>query len=161
MDLWEHPQAGVDTLVIMASRAEVESGDISNSLATLEKLLEPSNIRKLKGRLIFGIKGYEDDPRDLWEIPEVRSWMQDLDKNFPYWFFFMDLGPNSTLSFIVFSLCKYAKVPGGKLIPPAELQQFLVSHFVPLNVLSNKIGETQEENDKRSKEITAFFFPDN
>ena len=97
MELWENPQARVDALELMASRAEVTSGDISGALASLEKLLNPDNAKRLKGRLIFGIRGYEDDPQDLWEFAEVRAWMHDLDEKFPYWFYFMDLGPNSTL----------------------------------------------------------------
>lgn len=160
MEAWEHPDARVDNLVVMASRGEVETGDISGALRSLEKLLDPKSARKLKGCLIFGVRGYEDDPRDLWEIPDVRAWMQELDKQFPYWFYFMDLGQNSTLAFVAFSLCKFANVPSGKHIPPQELQQFLISHFGAMNGLTKKLGETQEENDKRSREVTDFFFSD-
>jgi hypothetical protein len=50
MELWENPQARVDALELMASRAEVTSGDISGALASLEKLLNPDNAKRLKGR---------------------------------------------------------------------------------------------------------------
>lgn len=157
MEAWEHPDARVDQIILMASKEEVEAGNIAGALASLQKLLMPASARRLRGRLIFGIRGYDDDPRDLWEIEEVRSWMQKLDREFPYWFYFMDTGPSSTLSFIAFSLCQYEKVSVGKVIPPEELQRFLLSHFVAMNDLSRKIGETQEETDARSKEIAVFF----
>jgi hypothetical protein len=98
MELWERPGARVDRLVLHASRAEVEAADIDHALSALDKLLKPEVAQRLKGRLIFEIRGYEDDPRDLWEIPEVRAWMKALDQAFPYWFYFMDVGPGSTLA---------------------------------------------------------------
>lgn len=157
MEIWEHPDARVDQLILMASKEEVEANNTAGALASLQKLLQPANARKFRGRLIFGIRGYDEDPRDLWEIEEVRSWMQKLDREFPYWFYFMDTGPSSTLSFIAFSLCRHEKVSGGKVIPPEELQRFLLSHFAPMNDLSRRIGETQAENDARSREVAAFF----
>jgi hypothetical protein len=160
MELWEHPAAGVDALVLMASRAEVEAGDVAHALASLRKLLEPESAKRLKGRLIFGIRGYDEDPRELYEIPDVRAWVNALEREFPYWFYFLDLGPRSTLAFITFALCRYEKVPGGKVIPPDELQQFLIFHFGAMNQLAARLGETQGEINDRSREISAFFFPD-
>jgi len=139
----------------------VNAGDIDHALATLGKLLVPEVARRVQEQLFFGIRGYEDDPKDLWEFPEVRMWMQDLNAEFPYWFYFMDLGPRSTLSFVAFSLCRYEKVPGGKVIPLAELQHFLHSGFIAMNLLCKQIGENPEWINQRSKEIADFFFPDN
>ena len=129
-------------------------------MSALDKLLKPEVAQRLKGRLIFEIRGYEDDPRDLWEIPEVRAWMKALDQAFPYWFYFMDVGPGSTLAFIAFTLCKYEKAPNGKIIPPDELQRFLIFHFGTMSVLSKQLGERSSENDRRTIEIGRFFFPE-
>jgi hypothetical protein len=104
---WEHPESRVDNLVLMSSRAEVEAGDVVHASAMLQKLLKPENAKRLKGRLVFRIRGYDDDPRELFEVPEVRTWMEELDCEFPYWFYFMDLGPHSTLGFVAFSLCRW------------------------------------------------------
>jgi hypothetical protein len=157
MEAWENPKARVDNLVLMASRAEVEAGDTSYAQATLGKLLKPENAVRMKGRLIFGIKGYDDDPRDLWEIDDVRQWMKRLDEQFPYWFYFMDLGPQTTMPLIVFSLCKFEKVPGGKRIPPEELKRFMSSHVAPMHGLSTTLGETQEALVSRARELGAYF----
>lgn len=159
MEAWEHPAAHVDNLVLMSSRAEVEVGDVVHATAALNKLLNPDHAKRLKGRLIFGINGYDDDPRDLWEIAEVRAWMEAVDREFPFWFYFVDLGPRSTLRFIAFCLCRWGKVPDGKLIPPEDLQSFLLMHYAAMNHLAARLGETQEEIDARSREIGRFFFP--
>ena len=160
MELWERPGARIDGLALYATRAEVEGGNIASASAMLSKLLAPEVARRVQGRLLFGIRGYEDDPKDLWEFPEVRRWMRDLNAKFPYWFYFMDLGPRSTLAFVAFSLCQYEKVPGGKRIPPEELQRFLVSGFAAMNLLCKQLGESPEKVDQRSKEIARFFFPE-
>jgi hypothetical protein len=160
MELWEQPGARVDGLEFFATRAEVEGGNVTGAPAMLNRLLAPEVARRVQGRLFFGIRGYEDDPKDLWEFPEVRRWMQALDAKFPYWFYFMDLGPRSTLALVAFSLCKYEKVPGGKQIPPAELRRFLLSGLAAMNILCKQIGESPESVSQRSKELTKFFFPD-
>jgi hypothetical protein len=160
MELWERPGAKVDGLEFYATRDEVEAGNIIDALATLGKLLVPEVARRVRGRLFFGIRGYEGDARDLWEFPEVRTWMHALNSEFPYWFYFMDLGPHSTLAFVAFSLCRYEKVTGGKLIPPEELQRFLLAGFAAMNSLCKTIGVNQEDIDQRSTEITRFFFPE-
>lgn len=158
MEPWEHPDARVDTLVIRASRKEVEEDDTSQALAKLNRLLVPVTARRLRGRLIFVIDGYDDDPRDLWEIVGVNAWMRKLDAEWPYWFYFMDTGRRSTLSFVAFSLSRWDKVSNGKVIPPEEMQRFLLRHFAAMNDLSRRLGETQEENDRRTREINDFFF---
>lgn len=160
MELWEHPDARVDHLVLKASRQEVESDDTSRAFAKLNKLLVPSTAKRARGRLIFVITGYDDDSRDLWEIPQVQAWMRKLDIEWPYWFYFMDTGKHSTLPLVAFSLSKWDKVPGGKTIPPHELQWFLQRHFEAMNSLSHKLNETQEETDARSREINTYFFPE-
>ena len=160
MEPWEHPTARLDHLVLTSSRAEIEAGDVAHASATLHKLLMPGNVKRLKGRLIFGIRGYDDDPRELFEIAEVRTWMEALSQEFPYWFYFMDLGPRSTLSLVAFCLCSWEKVPGGKVIPPEGLQNFLRAHFAAMNRLAKSLGETQEEIDARSREILTFFYPE-
>ena len=107
--------------------------------AMLNKLLAPEVAKRVQGRLFFGIRGYEDDPRDLWEFPEVRTWMRDLNAKFPYWFYFMDLGPHSTLAVVAFSLCQYEKVPGGKRIPPCGA--------APLPVVGSRCHERPMQTD--------------
>jgi hypothetical protein len=111
--------------------------------------------------LVFGIGGYDADPRELFEIAAVRTWMQMLDREFPYWFYFMDLGPRSTLSFVTFSLCRYDKVPGGKLVDRDDLLVFVTTHFAASNRLAANLGETEKEIDDRSRAISSFFFPVN
>lgn len=52
-----------------------------NKLVESREALEASN-----GTLALLISGYDEDPRELHEIPEVRAYFKQLDALFPYWF---------------------------------------------------------------------------
>ena len=99
---------------------------------------------------------YEDDPRDLWDFPEVCAWIQALDRSFPYWFYFMDIGPNSTLKSIAYSVCKHDKSPGGIFIPSDEWTSFLHGHVAAMNALAQQLGDDLAENERRSLEVVRY-----
>jgi hypothetical protein len=102
-----------DLLIITGSREEVESGDTTSVLGALRRLLERDMALQLRQRVFFGVLGYDDDPRELFEIPEVRAWIAAVDAEWPYWFFFLYPGPRTTLPLIAFSVCPFEAVPGG------------------------------------------------
>jgi hypothetical protein len=80
----------VDPIMLVVSREEVEGGDISRPQATFSKLLSsPETIRHFRERLDISFFGYDQDRRELFEIPEVRSFVHKLDEIFPYWLFFL------------------------------------------------------------------------
>jgi hypothetical protein len=75
---------------IIITRREIESGDISNSLSVLHTFKkDKKSIRRFCNKIDLSISGYDDDPRELWEIHEVKSYFKQLDKAFPYWFYFI------------------------------------------------------------------------
>jgi hypothetical protein len=93
--------SAADSLTYFASRDDVESCNINRALEFLVKLLEPRAAQRFKRRLLFGVSGYDADSRELYQIPEVRSWMRELDLVFPYWFYFLVREP-STMEFVRF-----------------------------------------------------------
>lgn len=46
---------------------------------------------ELEGHFIpsLTISGYDDDSRELFEIPEVCRYLRGLDHEWPFWFFFL------------------------------------------------------------------------
>lgn len=154
---WELPGARVDTLIVAANRAEVERSDVGPAMTKLRKLLTRDVAPRLQGRVILVVRGFDDDPRELHQIPKVREWMQEIDRQFPLWFYFMDLGPQSTLAFVAFSLCEYEQVRGGSVISSGSLRSFMTSHFMALNDFASWLRLPQEEVDAISRRVGAFF----
>ena len=40
--------------------------------------------------MTFFFSGYDDDPRETAEIPEIRAWFSELTGEFPYWLHFIE-----------------------------------------------------------------------
>lgn len=79
-----------DFLIIVVSKEEVEAGNISSSLRTLNRLIEsPSTARQFAERVDIAFHGYDHNAVELFEMPEVRSFVHKLDEKFPYWLFFL------------------------------------------------------------------------
>ena len=79
-----------DFLTIIISRQEIETNDLSQTIGTLNRLLEDKEtIEYFFERVEIGVGGYDNDPRELWDIPEVKLFIQKLDRQFPYWFYFL------------------------------------------------------------------------
>ena len=144
-------------LVIQGSREYVEAGNIVPVLNILNTLIEPQNIKKFANKMMFVIDGYNEDPRELAEIPEVRNWIKKLDESFPYWFFFCS--PHcQTLKFLAFTLSEIQKDSRGQVfIDGDQLLKFMLEHFEAMNALEDKGLITAVENFKVSKKIEKYF----
>ena len=147
----------VDLVIIQAERRNVEEADIRPTLANLMLLLEGGNARSYLERVDLYVAGYDHDPRELCEIPEIREWMAGLDRAFPYWFAFLSKASQS-LGFVTFALCPYIKVPGGGIaMDPAGLRGFMMVHFAAVNELVDK-GVLTEADNMAISEHTADYY---
>lgn len=59
-------------------------------LASLNLANEEGLIAEACGRYRITLKGYDDDPRQPFAIPEVREWFAQLDKDAPYFMYFLE-----------------------------------------------------------------------
>lgn len=82
---------GFDYLAITIGRDEIESRDTSRALSNLAELLsKPGMATRLFERVVITVDGYNDASWELFEIPEVRDYLFELDDRFPYWLWFLD-----------------------------------------------------------------------
>jgi hypothetical protein len=61
-------------------------------------------VKSLRAESTIGIHGYDDDPRELNELPEVRDFINKLDARFPYWCYFLSKSATGLL-FILSCFC--------------------------------------------------------
>lgn len=82
------------------TRDEVEDLDFSHFLSLFGRDGLPSGpkLAALMGTVTLTVGGYDHDPRELWEIPEVRRFFQALLKAWPYAPYFCDLGNGSMVA---------------------------------------------------------------
>jgi len=78
-----------DFIVLDFDRGDIESADTGGVMGILTQLLERDAAMKFCERVDVCCTGYDSDSRELWEIPEVRAFVQRLDRQFPYWCYFL------------------------------------------------------------------------
>ena len=57
-------------------------------------------------RYVFLISGYDDDPRELYQIPEVVSFIKDLNSKLPFWLYFVNTSDKKFFSWMIACLCQ-------------------------------------------------------
>lgn len=96
-------------------REEVESGSVKGTLGVLKPLIgDRASILSAEGcvSLLFG--GYDNDPRPLHSIPEVRSWFAMLTDQWPYWSVFANRTDETTGLIIALLLSGKSVHEGGE-----------------------------------------------
>lgn len=141
---------------------EIQSGDVRTVLTPLQGFLQNRNaVVNGRGRVSLMFEGYDDDPRDVYDIPEIRRYAKLLDEEFPYWFYFVSLDhPGaSTLQVLALCLCRVVKASGFSTPHPDDLKQFLLSHIVALNQLCERFQLDDAIKHQVTDEALAHLVP--
>lgn len=136
MDIYE-----IDNPVTFSvSHDDILNCDISTVVNALNGFLKTrERVISGRARITLSVEGYDDDPRDLYDTPEVRRYLTALDADFPYWFYFAD--PQfPTLRVLALCLCRVVKVPGGSTPDQEDLKRFLFEHIAALNQLCDRFS---------------------
>lgn len=154
-------------LVVMAvDRSEIETLNVSGFEVLLKKLLSSHElVLGLKGKLTFLIFGYDKDKRELYQIPEVRDWVQKVIPIFKYWGYFLNMEDNlkSMAGLSVLHLCSinpkamvYSKEKNMYNIEldSRESAMFIEPIFMWLNEICEEYKISENVIYEQSKRIT-------
>lgn len=72
-------------IMIGVPREAVERGHIESYLKEFEKLGK----RNMMGRVMLSFDGYDHDYREVFQIPEIRKWLNRIVINVPHLFYFL------------------------------------------------------------------------
>lgn len=92
----QHPRVDLrpgvsEPVVLLISRREVEKADLATVLSRLKVFLATrEDAWRYRGQMTLVVDGYNNDPRELVDIPEVRSLLRGLEAEWPYWAFFFN-----------------------------------------------------------------------
>lgn len=90
--------------LIAISRANISGGNLTSILETLNRLSDRRDqCLAYRQRIGIYISGYENEQQNVWEIPEVRAFFNDLNAVWPYWGWFLE--PRFDLSFLPLTFC--------------------------------------------------------
>jgi len=80
-----------DLVVIKIMRESVMDCDPSHMLKLLKNITSTrAQIVDFEGCITFVFDGWDDDPRETAEIPEIRAYFSALTEKFPYWMHYVE-----------------------------------------------------------------------
>lgn len=84
---------------------EVATQNIASSLERLHALSDTAEAaQRFQEKLFLSVRGFDHDPRELVEIPEVRSFFAKLTDAWPHWFWFLSRD-SGDISLLLALLC--------------------------------------------------------
>lgn len=154
-----------DLIFYQFSRAKVERGDFSHFLNLYgpDKLPTGRPLRDQLNRLVFGIEGWDDDPREIHMIPEVRRFYAAFHDAWPYWLYFCNLDVDILRAMTMCCLPAIdvvqvdGQVPVRVTCDPLDLLNFLKRDFMPMNVMCEQAGMFEERIYDRTQAVFEYF----
>lgn len=147
-----------DPIIFGIHREQIETYDLESSLSflrTLVPLRDPQYVWSFKGSLALVIAGYDDDPRELFEIPEVCRYLHGLDQEWSFWFFFFT---PSSIRLVGMCLASAVTVAPGKVyMPPENFYRFMERGFGAVNHLFDHYGFPESESEALSAMVSQTF----
>jgi hypothetical protein len=136
-------------LIIVVAREDVERGNVSPTIASLGKCVETAQrIFEMRETVELTFDGYSDDHRALYEILEVRHFVQKLDIQFPYWLYFLTKEGDSLSLITRCFLPPFLTTEARLRIFPEELDKLLARRWVPaVASLCQRLGMTNADID--------------
>ena len=149
-----------EPLIIVVSKDEVFSGDITPALGTLKKLIESPEVAKsYKEKVDIAFHGYDNRPEELFEIPEVRNFVYKLDEQFPFWLYFLSKEYLGLQALLLCFLPPYLKDEAKQEIFPERINELLTKRWFPaLNHIGNMVGMSDNENKAITERTIQYIF---
>ena len=147
------------------SRSKVERGDFSHFLVIYapDKLPRGRPLRDMMNTLTFVVEGFDDDPRELHSIPEVRQFYAAFYEAWPYWLYFCNVDTEGFYMMVLRCLPSIAALkidhqPGVEVkLDKLELLDFIRTGFGPMNSLCDRAGLFEDRIHARTKAIFEYF----
>jgi hypothetical protein len=144
-----------EIIIFTVGKPEVDAKDVSRAKEFRARLCSTKELAlHCQGKISVAFDGYNDDPRELFEIEEVRQYVALLDEAIPELFFFARIEEPAT-TLLLFLFCLAGIGWEGKRSTPGKPQKVVVDydvlgpffnrHFTYLNWISEWLGLSQEE----------------
>lgn len=140
-----------EPVVLMISRREVEAADLASVLSRLKVFLATrEDAWRYRGQMTLVVDGYNNDPRDLVDIPEVRALLRGLEAEWPYWaYFFNQVDDSIKLLLSCVAGCRF--LGRGAVEMDADLvASALARGFGGMNIVFDRFGFPEDELETMS-----------
>jgi hypothetical protein len=139
-----------EPLAIVISKEEIETQNITSALSLLNTLVaSPEKAKSFQEKVDIAFHAYDNDQRELFEIPEVRHFVYKLDEAFPFWLFFLSKHFLGLQCLLLCFLPPFLTAEAKAEIFPEKVQELLLNRWIPaMNHISEYAGLSGEEIDE-------------
>lgn len=136
-----------DFVTIVVTRQEIQAGNKTNVLESLKTLISsPETACKWFERVDIAIDGYNETREELFEIVEVRNFVQELDDEFPFWLFFLSKRDTGLQCIAYCFLPPFLTQSAKAEIFPQQLDSLLSKRWFPaMNQLCDWVGMQEDD----------------
>jgi hypothetical protein len=160
-----------DYIAYFVDRSEVDSLQVDHLRKFFDRIQATKELaHHCMGKVEIVFHGYDDDPRELYQISQIRRYISIVDPLIPELFFFARTEePTFTLIVFALSLSKIDFPTGIELtgdhkikveFDPKDLQGFLKNHFIGLNQITEWLDLSEEDNKRITYSVMRRILPD-
>ena len=135
----------------MISRREVEAGDLDSVLSRLKVFrANREDTWRYRGQMTLVVDGYDDDPRELVDILEVRTLLRRLEAAWPFWAYFFNQVDDS-IKLLLSCAAGHQFLGRGAVEMDAELVAKALSRgFGGMNIIFEEHGFPESDLEAQS-----------
>ena len=140
-----------EPVILLISRREVEAGDLVSVLSRLKVFLATREDAWLyRGQMTLVVAGYNNDSRELVDIPEVRTLLRGLESSWPQWAYFFNQVDDS-IKLLLSCVAGSRFLGRGAVEMDAELVAAALGRaFGGMNMVFERFGFPEDELEKMS-----------
>jgi len=142
-----------DLLYVVLSKQDILLGNTQPTIDVLETLTRsPEDAMKWRERVDIVFDGYNNTQWEIFEIPEVRNFVYQLDEAFPFWLFFLSKARFGLQCIMLCFLPPFLSPEAKAEIWPEIVKRLLEDRWLPgmnhvCEFVSMKDNEIEEMTD--------------
>lgn len=136
-----------DFVTIVVAKQDVLATNTAPALEALRTLISsPEVARNWHEKIDFAVDGYNNTSAELFEIAEVREFVQQLDQEFPYWLYFLSKSHLGLQCIAYCFLPPFLTTDAKMSVFPARLDELLSRRWFPaMNHICEWVGMSEQE----------------
>ncbi|MBK1812456.1 chlororespiratory reduction 6 domain-containing protein [Clostridium sp. YIM B02505] len=89
--------------IMILNKSYIEALDLQE-IDRMLTVFKRDGVKKYKNNIVFQVDGYDDDPREIFEIPEIKAFYKKVFDKYPYMLYFLS-NVNSNDAWVLACLC--------------------------------------------------------
>lgn len=150
-----------DHIVLQISQEAIQNCDTSEYVALLNDATGTvQSFESVFQKYVLLISGYDDDPRELYHIPEVVNFIKKLNSNLPFWLYFVNTSDKRFFSWMIACLCQAMSLDQDEETIYADFNantynDLIEYQFSNIVKLMTSLGMGESIQEKVLKELSA------